>query len=198
MPILVPDISDPIALFQRWFGEAIAAEPSLPESMSLATADAAGRPSVRMVLLKGIGDDGFVFYTNAESRKGREIAENPFGAVCFHWKSLSRQVRAEGPLSTVTERESDAYFASRVRESQIAAWASAQSRPLAARTALEQRVAEMERKFAGAAVPRPPYWIGYRMRPDVIEFWHEVPNRLHDRLAFRRTGGGWRAERLNP
>ncbi len=198
MSAAIPDFKDPFDLFGRWLDEAIAQEPDVPNAMSLATATAAGRPSVRMVLLKGVSDGGFVFYTNAESRKGVEIAQNPHGALCFHWKTLGRQVRAEGPMSEVTAAEADAYHATRPRQSQIAAWASAQSRAIAGRAELENKVAEMEKRFAGQPVPRPPFWTGYRLHPLSIEFWFNVANRLHDRLVFERDGTGWRAHRLNP
>lgn len=198
MSILIPDLKDPFDLFRRWLDDAVAQEPDVPDAMSLATATADGRPSVRMVLLKGVSDGGFVFYTNGESRKGQEIARNPHGALCFHWKSLGRQVRAEGALTEVTPAEADAYHATRPRQSQIAAWASAQSRIIAERGILEAKVAEMEKRFAGQPVPRPPYWTGYRLRPDAIEFWHNVANRLHDRVVFERDGAGWRSIRLNP
>lgn len=198
MSVSIPDFKDPFDLFGRWLDEAIAQEPDLPNAMSLATATAAGKPSVRMVLLKGVSEGGFVFYTNAESRKGQEIAQNPHGALCFHWKSLGRQVRAEGPMSEVTSAEADAYHATRPRQSQIAAWASAQSRTIASRADLESKVAEMEKRFAGKPVPRPPFWTGYRLWPDAIEFWFNVANRLHDRLLFERDGTGWRTHRLNP
>jgi pyridoxamine 5'-phosphate oxidase len=198
LSVAIPDFKDPFDLFGRWLDEAIAQEPDLPNAMSLATASAAGKPSVRMVLLKGVSEGGFVFYTNAESRKGREIAENPHGALCFHWKALGRQVRAEGPMSEVTAVEADAYHATRPRQSQIAAWASAQSRVIASRGELESKVAEMEKRFAGQPVPRPPYWTGYRLRPDAVEFWFNVANRLHDRLVFERDGTGWRTHRLYP
>lgn len=148
--------------------------------------------------MKGIDADGIVFYTNAESRKGGEIAQNPHAAICFHWKSLGRQVRAEGMLQEVAAAEADAYHASRPRQSQIGAWASAQSRPLAERSVLEAKVQEMERKFDGKPVPRPAYWTGFRLRPDAIEFWQNAANRLHDRLVFTREGVDWRRVRLNP
>lgn len=194
----IPDFKDPFDLFGRWLDEAIAQEPDVPNAMSLATATKDGKPSARMVLLKGVSDGGFVFYTNAESRKGAEIAQNPHGALCFHWKTLGRQVRAEGPMSEVSAAEADAYHATRPRQSQIAAWASAQSREIASRAELESKVAEMEKRFAVGPVPRPPYWTGYRIMPDVIEFWFSVANRLHDRLVFERRGAEWRAHRLNP
>ena len=198
MSALIPDTKDPIDLFGRWLDEAIAQEPDLPNAMSLATATSDGKPSVRMVLLKGVSDGGFVFYTNAESRKGREIARNPHGAICFHWKGLGRQVRAEGPLREVTPAEANDYHATRPRQSQIAAWASAQSSSITDRRVLEAKVVEMEKRFAGQPVPRPPYWTGYRLEPHTIEFWHNVANRLHDRLVFERDGAGWRTKRLNP
>lgn len=198
MSVSIPDFKDPFDLFGRWLDEAIAQEPDVPNAMSLATATKDGRPSVRMVLLKGVVDGGFVFYTNAESRKGREIAQNPHGALCFHWKTLGRQVRVEGPLSEVTAAEADAYHATRPRQSQIAAWASAQSRAIAGRAELEGKVAEMEKRFAGGPVPRPPFWTGYRLDPLSIEFWINVANRLHDRLVFERDGPVWRTHRLNP
>ncbi|MGE4062954.1 MAG: pyridoxamine 5'-phosphate oxidase [Rhodospirillaceae bacterium] len=196
--MLIPDLTDPLDLFRRWFDEAIAQEPDLPNAMSLATSTPDGKPSVRMVLLKDVGDGGFVFYTNAESRKGREIGANPHGALCFHWKSLGRQVRAEGPLIQVSAAEADAYHATRPRQSQIAAWASAQSATIEGRGVLEAKVLEMEKRFHGAPVPRPPYWTGFRLQPHAIEFWHNVANRLHDRLLFERDGAGWRTRRLNP
>jgi pyridoxamine 5'-phosphate oxidase len=198
LSVAIPDFKDPFDLFGRWLDEAIAQEPDVPNAMSLATATADGRPSVRMVLLKGVSEGGFVFYTNAESRKGREIAQNPHGALCFHWKTLGRQVRAEGPMSEVTAAEADAYHATRPRQSQIAAWASAQSRAIAGRAELENKVAEMEKRFTGQPVPRPPFWTGYRLHPRSIEFWFNVANRLHDRLVFERDGSGWRTHRLNP
>ena len=190
---------DPFALFDAWFAEAQASEPNDPNALSLATADADGRPSVRMVLLKGHGPDGFVFYTNRESRKAREMAANPHAALLFHWKSLRRQVRIEGPLTWATDAESDAYFASRSRDSQLGAWASDQSRPLADRATFENRFAEMQARFAGADVPRPPHWGGYRLTPDRIEFWQDRAHRLHERRVFdRATDGGWTEGLLYP
>lgn len=195
---LIPETQDPFFLFRQWFDAAVVAEPDVPDAMSLATTTATGRPSVRMVLLKEFGPEGFVFYTNAESRKGRELIANPYAAICLHWKTLGRQVRAEGPIREVSAVEADAYHATRPRQSQIAAWASAQSRPLADREVLEDKVGEMEKRFDGAPVPRPPYWTGFRLRPETIEFWMNVANRLHDRVVFQRNGAGWDTTRLNP
>jgi pyridoxamine 5'-phosphate oxidase len=197
-PLPIADAKDPFALLGDWMAEAAATEPGLPEAMSLATATKDGQPSVRMVLLKDFSADGFVFYTNTKSRKGHEISENPFGALCLYWKFLSRQVRIEGPLSPVTTVEADAYFASRPRDSQLAAWASDQSEVLATRAKLFERFMASQKTYAGGAVPRPPYWSGYRLRPESIEFWQDVPNRLHDRLVFENTGDGWRSYRLYP
>jgi len=194
----IPPMDTPEPLFQAWLDEAFASEPDVPDAMSVATVSADGKPSVRMVLLKSFDARGFVFYTNTHSRKGHDIAANPNGALCFHWKSLGRQVRAEGTLSFVADGESDAYWASRPRGSQIAAWASDQSETVADRQTLEARVATIEQRFAGGSVPRPPHWRGYRLTPDHIEFWLNVANRLHDRLVFHRAGNGWQTERLYP
>jgi pyridoxamine 5'-phosphate oxidase len=166
--------------------------------MALATADAAGRPAVRMVLLKGHGPAGFVFYTNRESRKAADIAANPQAALLFHWKSLRRQIRIEGALTHVSDAESDAYFASRSRDSQLGAWASDQSRPLDARATFEARFAEVQARFEGGAVPRPPHWGGYRLTPDRIEFWQDREHRLHERRLFVRAGDGWDEGLLYP
>ncbi len=189
---------NPIGLFRAWFAEATQTEPSDANAVALATADARGRPSARMVLLKDVDDRGFVFYTNLDSRKGRELGENPRAALCFHWKSLDRQVRVEGPVAPVADAEADAYFASRDRASRIGAWASLQSRPLESRFALERRVAEFTAKFHVGAVPRPPYWSGFRLTPDAIEFWQERPFRLHDRTLYHREGDAWTARKLYP
>ena len=194
----IPDTADPTGLFRDWLKDAEGAEPDVPNAMSLATVGPGNRPSSRMVLLKDLGPQGFVFYTNTASRKGLEIAHNPFAAACFHWKTLGRQVRIEGRLSLTSAADADAYWNSRPRASQIAAWASDQSRPLENRATLERRVDEAEARFKGAAVPRPPHWLGYALDPDMIEFWLNVANRLHDRLAFTRQSRGWRIERLNP
>ena len=190
--------SDPFALFEQWFAEAKAAEPNDPEAMALATADAAGNPSVRMVLLKGHGPDGFVFYTNSGSRKGNELAGNPNVALLFHWKSLRRQVRIEGVAEPVLAAEADAYYATRVRDSQIGAWASDQSQSLDRRATLEARFAEMAKRFEGQPVPRPPHWKGRRVVPTHIEFWSDGAHRLHERRLFVRHDGGWSEGLLYP
>ena len=190
--------ADPLSLFHDWMAAAEAAEPNDPNAMALATADASGRPSVRMVLLKGADASGFVFYTNLESRKGAELAENPFAALGFHWKSLKRQIRVEGRVQPVSEAEADAYFASRARTSQIGAWASIQSRPLHGRFELEKRVAEYAAKFGLGKVPRPPHWSGFRLVPDRMEFWQDQLFRLHDRFVYLRSEEGWTVEHLYP
>lgn len=189
---------DPIEVFEEWLAEAEASEPNDPTAMSLATVDEAGNPSVRMVLLKGVDRRGFVFYTNFESRKGRELIAQPRAALGFHWKSLRRQVRIEGPVEPVSDAEADAYFASRARVSQIGAMASDQSRPLDSRATLEARVAEIEARYAGQPIPRPPHWAGFRVVPTAIEFWKDGAFRLHDRIRFERAGMDWRTERLYP
>ena len=189
---------DPFTLFDTWFAEAKAAEPNDPDAMALATADADGHPSVRMVLLKGHDERGFVFYTNLDSRKGGELAANPSAALLFHWKSLRRQVRIEGPVSAVSEAEANAYFASRGRTSRIGAWASDQSRPLDRRETFVERVAEVGRRFEGEEVPRPPRWSGFRVTPKAIEFWEDGEHRLHHRRLFTRDGDRWSEGLLYP
>jgi pyridoxamine 5'-phosphate oxidase len=190
--------SDPFALFDAWFAEALASEPNDANAMALATATADGRPSVRMILLKGHGPEGFVFYTNAESRKGGEIAGNPHAALLFHWKSLRRQVRLEGPLSEVTTAEADAYFHSRPRVSQLGSAASDQSRPLDARQTYLDRVDRLAERYDGQEIPRPPHWTGFRLAPEAMEFWLDRPNRLHERRRFTRSGSGWTSTLLYP
>lgn len=190
--------TDPIALFDAWFAEAQASEPNDPNAMALATADAAGRPSSRMVLLKGHGPDGFVFYTNQQSRKAGDIAANGHVALLFHWKSLRRQVRIEGIVGHASDAESDAYFASRSRDSQLGAWASDQSRPLDDRATFERRFEEMRQRFAGGNVPRPPHWGGYLVVPRAIEFWQDRAHRLHERRVFTKRGSGWAEGLLYP
>jgi len=190
--------SDPIVLFKEAFARASASEPFAAERVALATADAEGRPSVRFVLLKGADARGFVFYTNIDSRKGRELLENPRAALAFHWFTTGDQVRVEGRVEQVSEQESDAYFATRPRGSQLGAWASRQSAPIAAREELEQRVAELERTYAGRDVPRPGFWGGFRIVPSVIEFWHDREDRLHDRMLYQRSSDGWTLTRLSP
>lgn len=192
-----PIPADPIRHFQAWLAEAEAGEPNDPTAMALATATPDGVPSVRMVLLKGIDARGFVFYTNMGSRKGEELAANPRAGLLFHWKSLRRQVRVEGAVEPVAPEEADAYFASRARVSRLGAWASEQSRPLADRAVLERRVAEYDAKYPDA-VPRPPFWHGYRVTPARIEFWQDMPFRLHDRIVYTRVNKGWQTGRLFP
>ncbi len=192
------ELDDPWAIFHAWMAEAERSEPNDPTAMALATADADGLPNVRMVLLKAADERGFVFYTNAESNKGRELAANPQAALVFHWKSLRRQVRARGRVTKVSDAEADAYFASRPRDSRIGAWASQQSRPLESRFALEKAVAFYAARYAIGEVPRPPYWTGFRIDPIAIEFWQDRPFRLHDRVVFTRAPEGWTKTRLYP
>ena len=189
---------DPFALFDSWFAEARAAELNDPEAMALATATPDGRPSVRMVLLKGHGPDGFSFYTHLDSRKGAEIESNPHAGNCLHWKSLRKQVRATGRIERVSDAEADTYFATRARDSRLGAWASDQSRPLDARETFEQRFAEVTARFEGQDVPRPPRWSGFRLVPDEIEFWADRKFRLHERRLFTRAADGWTEGLLFP
>jgi pyridoxamine 5'-phosphate oxidase len=194
------EASEPFALFEDWFEAAQKSEPSDPNAMALATADADGLPNVRMVLLKAVESSGFVFYSNSESAKGQELRANMRAAAVLHWKSLRRQVRFRGPVTLVTDAEADAYFASRPLLAQIGAWASRQSRPLESRFALETAAAKYAAKFGLGVVPRPPYWLGYRISPIYLEFWLEGAFRLHDRIVFRRLTerDAWRKERLYP
>jgi pyridoxamine 5'-phosphate oxidase len=193
-----PVTDDPIERFREWFREAEQAGVEVPEAMTLATAGADGAPSARMLLLKGADDEGFVFYSGYVSRKAGELDQNPRAALVFYWRPLGKQVRVEGPVERVSEAESAAYFATRPRGSQLAAWASQQSRPLESREQLERRYAELDREYAGREVPRPPHWGGFRLRPDAIEFWEHRENRLHDRSCYTRARVGWRHELLAP
>jgi pyridoxamine 5'-phosphate oxidase len=192
--------TEPFRLFAKWFGDAEKSEPNNPNAMALATVDADGLPDVRMVLLKGFDANGFVFYSNNGSAKGRELAANPKAALAFHWKSLDRQIRIRGTVAQVSDAESDAYFATRHRSAQLGAWASQQSRPLESRFAFEKAIALATAKYPVGTVPRPPYWIGYRVTPSQIEFWHERAFRLHDRIVFARETpvSPWTKTRLYP
>jgi pyridoxamine 5'-phosphate oxidase len=194
------EADEPLRLFDAWLAEATKSEPADPTAMALATVDADGLPNVRMVLMKGFDPQGFVFYTNLDSQKGRELAAQPKGALVFHWKSLSRQVRLRGPIERVDDAEADAYFATRPRLAQVGAWASKQSAPLESRMAFEKAIAFTMAKFAVGAIPRPPNWSGYRLKPLTIEFWQDRPYRLHDRIVFNRGGEGepWCKTRLYP
>jgi pyridoxamine 5'-phosphate oxidase len=191
-------VDDPIALFHEWMEEAGQADAPDPTAMSLATVDASGAPNVRMVLLKGADARGFAFYTNLRSVKAAELEATPQAALCFHWAPTKKQVRVQGSVVPVSGEESDAYFASRARESRIGAWASKQSQPLESMFALEKRVAKYAAKFGFGEIPRPEFWSGYRVVPERIEFWQEKPFRLHERIAYLREGGIWRAQRLYP
>ena len=190
--------NDPVEQFRGWFEEALAADLHEPNAMTVATAMPDGRPSARVVLLKGFDGRGFVFYTNYEGRKGRELDENPRTALLFYWGELERQVRIEGSVSRVSEEESDAYYASRPRGSRLGALASEQSRAIEGREILEGRIESLEAEYEGLDVPRPAFWGGYRVEPEVFEFWQGRENRLHDRIVYRRSDGGWRTERLQP
>jgi pyridoxamine 5'-phosphate oxidase len=191
-------MNDPFALFDEWFAQARASEPNEPEAMAVATAGADGQPSARMLLLKAHGSDGFTFYTHERSAKGEDLAQNPRAALLFHWKSLCRQVRVEGPIERVSDAEADAYFATRSRDSQLGAWASDQSRPLESRETFERRFEEANARFDGQDVPRPPGWRGYRVVPERIEFWTAREHRLHERRLFTRDGPGWSEGLLYP
>ena len=190
--------TDPFALFAEWLADAVAKEVNDPNAMALATADPDGLPDVRMVLLKDAGPEGFVFYSNEDSAKGQQLAAMPKAALLFHWKSLRRQVRVRGLVVPTTEEESDAYFATRARPAQIGAWASQQSQALPDRLALEKRIAEFGLKFGLGKIPRPPHWHGFRVVPEVMEFWRDRPFRLHERLVFHRAEGGWTTQRIYP
>ena len=191
--------TDPFQLFDEWFAEARESEPNDANAMALATTDAVGNPTVRMVLLKAHGPDGFVFYTNRNSDKGRQLAENPSAAILFHWKSLRRQVRIEGRVDRAPDEEADAYFATRSRDSQLGAWASDQSKPLDSRQHFEKRYEEVKQRFEGEDVPRPPYWGGYRLVPLIFEFWQDRPHRLHERRVFlAQKDGSWGEGLLYP
>lgn len=190
--------TDPFALFNGWLTEALAKEPNDANAMALATVDETGLPDVRMVLLKEADERGFVFYTNLESAKGRQLAADPKAALLLHWKSLRRQVRVRGHVEAVSAAEADAYWATRARPAQIGGWASAQSRPLPDRMALEKKIAEVGLKFGLGKVPRPPHWSGFRIVPQTLEFWRDRPFRLHERLVFERAGEGWTTKRLFP
>ena len=200
MPTPYP-VQNPLSRFNRLYAQAQQVDRSIlpdPNAMSLATVGMSGNPSVRIVLMKDVDERGFVFYTNLEGRKGRELRTHPFASICFHWAALEMQVRAEGPVAQVSDAEADAYFATRPRESQIGAWASIQSQPIEHASDLETRVAEFTEKFAGKEVPRPAFWSGFRLRPERIEFWKARPGRLHERHLYTRAGESWTMETLYP
>jgi pyridoxamine 5'-phosphate oxidase len=204
----IPASADPIALFETWLAEATLTEPNDPNAMTVATSTPDGRPSARILLLKGLdpagpdtaapGARGFVFFSNQGSRKGVELAANPYAALLFHWKSLRRQVRVEGRVATASDAEADAYYATRARVSRLGAWASEQSRPLPSRAMLEARVAELAVEYPGEDIPRPPHWVGFRLIPDTLEFWQDMPFRLHDRRVYTRDGAAWTMGALYP
>lgn len=199
MPLSESDVErDPIAQFQKWFAEAAAVVRPEPSAVTLATANAAGLPSARVVLLKGVDDRGFVFYTNYNSRKGRDLAENPRATLLFYWGPLERQVRVEGVAEQVSAAESDAYFRTRAPGSQLGAWASDQSSVIASRDVLAARLVALQERFGTGEIPRPPHWGGYRVVPEIVELWQGRPDRLHDRLRYRREGAAWVLERLSP
>ena len=191
-------LPDPLAQFALWYEEAQQSTVALPHAMALATADAQGRPSARMVLLKECDQRGFVFYTNSNSHKGRDLSQNPRAALVFHWEPLRKQVRVEGAVERVSSEEADAYFATRPRGSQLGAWASAQSESIPDRTALERETDQLEAHYAERDVPRPPHWNGYRVCPDTLEFWVDRASRLHDRFEYRRSSQGWQIRQLAP
>lgn len=200
MPTPYP-VQNPLSRFNRIYAQAVKVDRAIlpdPNAMSLATIGMNGAPSVRIVLMKSVDEDGFVFYTNLEGRKGRDLRTHPIAAICFHWPSLEVQVRAEGSVSQVTDREADEYFATRARDSQIGAWASIQSQPIEHASDLAIRIAEVEERFDGTDVARPPFWSGFRLRPDRIEFWKARPNRLHERHLYMRAGENWTMETLYP
>ena len=192
------EANKPFELFAQWLSDAEASEPNDPNAMAVATVDDTGMPNVRMVLLKDYSEEGFIFYTNFESAKGKELLSAKKAALLFHWKSLRRQIRIRGAVEIVSNEEADAYFHSRARGSRIGAWASKQSRPLESRFALEKAVAEYTTKFGLKSIPRPDYWSGFLVRPEQIEFWHDRPFRLHDRVLFKATGHGWEKQQLYP